>query len=160
MNFTKIFLIPILLLVSCITPKVSTPPPVITTRNIQVIYEPGAYSKDDQRQIVEAVNIIIHAWEQDFGKIVPAIYIHIVDADKFTCAQTDAIGCTKIDGSVWVTRGPRNSLPALYHELCHRVPANPLYGQDGKHENPLWDQWTNSGYQISEEIADSRGWFK
>jgi len=160
MNLTRILLI-ILLLTSCITPKISTPPPVVTNRNIQVVYEPGAYSKDDQRQIVEAVNIIVHAWEQDFGKIVPAIFIHIVDTDEFICGQvTNAIGCTRMDGSIWVVRGSRNSLPGLYHELCHRVPASPLYGQDGNHENPLWDQWTNNGYQISEEISNSRGWFK
>lgn len=49
-----------------------------------------------------------------------------------------------------VVLGRWNTLPSLYHELCH-VYFAPV---DVDHENPNWDEWNDRAYQINDELLN------
>jgi len=110
-----------------------------------------------QSQVKEAHRAIKH--------ITSAFYHdHHIKPDLLTVSIADWLSITDPKGNrasglyfrkkrlIRAILGRWNTLPSLYHELCHAYFA-PI---DVDHENPNWDKWNDRAHEINEELLYGR----
>lgn len=121
-----------------------------------VFVDPHDFDQGARADVVEAVERHLGAWSAEFGRDLEPTTIEVFDVDEFLVGDVMAIGRVTPDGRIQVVRGERDSLPALFHECCHRGRASSFFGEDSAHESAAWPGWTARSYEIAQKLVDER----
>jgi hypothetical protein len=121
-------------------------------------FDDRATNKDRAEQF-EAAQMLIEEWQAYFDRQSGPLDIYVT-MSKYTkkCGSIEtAIGCYRpYSNRTDVVAGRKNSLPALFHELCHRNETSKKYGIDVHHKDILWKRWNLIGHTFSDIIAGMR----
>ena len=124
-------------------------------RGSVALHFPDSYSLQERSLTETNIRQTISIWESDFQCQVSKPIEILVAKGQF---KTPGLPWT-LDGlyqhslrriTVWA--GPRNEVPALYHELCH-LHNRETGAKDRDHEDKRWRGWDKRGRQIAQNLA-------
>jgi len=131
--------------------KNRTPPGVVVGN---LIIQLPAVSEENQKLILDAVEIHLDEFEKDFGETTAFAVAAVTTETTVDCGDTqNAIGCIRFPGgNITVISGQKFEVPAMYHELWHLNTP----GGDVNHDHIDWPSRDLRGSQIANDIRLSR----
>lgn len=126
---------------------------------------PAACTNARARRLMANVRFVLETFEDDHSRIDRSLYIFLTDRPLFYMSRWASMppmlppimnyqialsGVYCSPNEIALIVGVEDSLPSLYHELCHAVLPN----AGGDHSNPKWVEWNARGDELSTRLRD------
>lgn len=134
---------------------------------------PAACSQARAQTLMANIRFVLEVFQEDHGRIERPLIVFVTDRQGFFIdaweplrrnlrnawppyiqvvepIKVSLVGVYCPPNEIAVIAGPDDSVPALYHELCHAVLPN----AGGDHANPRWKVWNARGEELARRLRD------